>query len=175
MCSERAIRNIQRYLCNQRSPICITVALATGIVLCFSVLEPIFLSLGWKYTVQFINMPLALICHQLPSRSLEIFGFRLAVCARCFSFFLAIFICSFWYWIFGIPTRSLNPKTLLLLVFPLVIDGTTQHLGFRISTNTLRVLTGFAAGAGTSLTILPFLTDKSIQATLNLRQGDADV
>ena len=71
------------------------------------------------------------------------------LCARCFSFYVALalaFALSFlFHLVYDVHANFLVVLT-LLLVTPLVIDGITQSLRLRESNNKLRVLTGLMAG-----------------------------
>lgn len=52
---------------------------------------------------------------------------------------------------FGLlPSRWIG----LLFIAPLLIDGGTQQMGYRISNNSLRVITGCLAGVGLGVFIL---------------------
>ena len=148
-----------------------SVAAITGFILLLSVLEPICVMQGWHRAAQSINWPIGLICHQLPDRCCELFGVRLAICARCFAFYSAMLLSSLLYLFSGIPRASISTRTLLVLVAPLALDGMTQLCGLRTSTNALRTITGLVAGVGTSLAILPFLTDKCVQSTIKIMKG----
>jgi len=91
-----------------------------------------------KVKLQFVS------CHRMPERSFFYKGRQFPVCARCTGFYLAyitmpIFTFSFW-----VPGLALT----LLLLTPALIDGLTQAYFNRESNNTIRVITGFIAGAG---------------------------
>ncbi len=151
------------------------VASATGIIILCSVLVPFLHLLGLNSTAQLLNWPLSIICHQLPSRCIELFGLRLAICSRCFAFFLAMLICSLWYLYSGIPKLPINIKILMILITPLIVDGTTQFFGLRVSTNTLRIITGLLAGIGAAFSILPFLAGKQHQSIFKFQHGGMNV
>jgi uncharacterized membrane protein len=88
-------------------------------------------------------------CHQMPSRSLFLLGHSMGLCSRCFVLYL-----SFGLALLVVPRRQESlerfPDVPLWLVIalavPLGVDGGTQLLGWRESTNLLRVLTGAAFG-----------------------------
>ncbi|MGH1364041.1 MAG: DUF2085 domain-containing protein [Calditrichia bacterium] len=81
-------------------------------------------------------------CHRLPERSFFFRGKQLPLCARCSG--LLVGCLTYPFFIFDILTLPLS--VLLFLHLPLVIDGTTQALGKRLSTNGMRLITGIMAG-----------------------------
>ncbi len=93
------------------------------------------------------------ICHQDPERLLRFGGRPLFVCARdtglLVSFFTLVLALSL---LRGRKRAGMPPWPLLACgaagVLFLAWDGLTSYLGFRDSTNTIRFLSGFAAGAG---------------------------
>jgi uncharacterized membrane protein len=89
-----------------------------------------------------------LVCHQLPERSFWVGGHYLPVCARDTGIYIGFFIGYLL-----LPMRkkdAYGPPNLwmtLLMTMPMVVDGTTQLIGLRTSTNELRLLTGLLFGA----------------------------
>jgi uncharacterized membrane protein len=88
-------------------------------------------------------MPFRLICHGIPHRCLFLFGTRMPICSRCVGIYIGLLA--------GIVTFGLMPwmrerylrfgaSAAALAMF---IDGFTQLLRLRESTNTLRLATGF--------------------------------
>jgi uncharacterized membrane protein len=85
---------------------------------------------------------LKLTCHRLPERS---FDWAPGLCARCTFFWIGMTV--------ALPLMYFRklPGSLaagLLMVAPLVIDGSLQFAGFYHSTNLVRLITGFMAGIG---------------------------
>ena len=99
-------------------------------------------------------------CHQLPHRTLFVFGHPMAVCARCFGIAASLGIVALLagrLWAIGFR-RVRAPLVLVgLAAVPMALDGFTQIFGFRESTNTLRVLTGVLLGGMTSLWTVPMV------------------
>ncbi|MBN2028315.1 MAG: DUF2085 domain-containing protein [Actinobacteria bacterium] len=102
------------------------------------------------------------ICHQLPERLLA-FGDRvLFVCSRdtglFVSFFSLILVLSL---LRGRERAGMPPLAILVVaaagILFLAWDGLTSYLGLRETTNTLRFLTGFAAGAGLAFPVAALL------------------
>lgn len=89
-------------------------------------------------------------CHQLPWRSIFINGIKMPVCARCASIYIATGLGLIYFRLkgFGIREFKMNWVILALLFAPTGVDGMTQLLGYRESTNLLRVITGFPYGLG---------------------------
>lgn len=87
-------------------------------------------------------------CHRRRERTIKIRGHYLPVCARCtgiyigmFVFFLVQLFIEFSY---GLEIFFIS----ILLMLPTTLDGTTQLLKMRESTNMIRLITGFICGIG---------------------------
>jgi len=87
-----------------------------------------------------------ILCHQYSYRSFFINGNQMPICSRCFGVFLGLFIGA----IISFKNKSLKPLHFILLL-PIAIDGTGQALGFWISFNLLRLVTGILTGMLASL------------------------
>jgi len=88
------------------------------------------------------------ICHRRQDRTFNFYGYYFPVCARCTGIYIGIILFLIYSPFFTINYSSYILVFTFLMVLPLIIDGLTQYLGFRESTNTLRFATGFAAGLG---------------------------
>ncbi len=90
----------------------------------------------------------SLICHHLSSRSLHINGVSIWLCYRCLALWSTLLLGAVVWRIYG--TRgNVSWRAFvftLVLSFPLIIDGVTQSLGWRMSSNWLRVFTGSLMG-----------------------------
>ena len=96
------------------------------------------------------------VCHRKPERSFFYKGRQFPVCARCTGFYLAYItlpVFTFSWWAPGIFIT-------LALMLPALADGLTQAYFTRESNNTIRVITGFIAGAG--IMSLTAITGKGI-------------
>jgi len=94
-------------------------------------------------------MVLKWICHQKVDRCFKIKGKTMPICSRCFGVYLFIFIGFVFSIVFKIATNLTKIKILgliMLFAFPLFIDGITQSIKLRESTNLLRFITGSLAG-----------------------------
>ncbi len=90
----------------------------------------------------------SMFCHQLPFRSLFFDGIQCPVCARCTSIYAltGAGLLFFRLWGYGAREFKMNWLLLALLLAPTALDGTTQWLGLRESTNMLRLITGAPYG-----------------------------
>jgi uncharacterized membrane protein len=94
------------------------------------------------------------ICHQENDRCLHLMGEPFAACSRCTFMYLGVLVSSIAYPLVGWPRR---PRVLYLFIAaaPLILDGGTQLIGLRESTNTLRALTGLLFGCAIAFYIAP--------------------
>ena len=88
--------------------------------------------------------------------TLDVFGRRLRLCARCTGYSLGFLALTAVISVQGLRFfGSLSPlyqvSVCLLLLAPLTLDWVTQSWGLRESNNGLRLLTGLFLGAGVSL------------------------
>jgi len=93
-------------------------------------------------------------CHQIAARSYFLNGNEMPFCARDLGIFFGIAAA------FGFLTFyrfKINPIFVILALIPIGIDGGLQLVTSYESSNVLRVLTGFAAGAALSLLIAHFM------------------
>ncbi len=104
-----------------------------------SISAPYLSFLGLERVAKYIYWIYGLSCHQVPSRSFFIFDHQIAVCARCFSFYVSML--AFGILVSLIDVRPLDRKIAFLLVVPILIDVLLQTLGIKESTNLLRVTT----------------------------------
>lgn len=92
-------------------------------------------------------MKSSFLCHGRSERCLSFRGYRFPLCSRCtgiYAGFLLVLIYE--YFSSGLPVRLL--PLFAIMIIPTAIDGATQLIGDRESTNLVRVLTGLCAGIG---------------------------
>ena len=83
-------------------------------------------------------------CHRKPERSFFFKGKQFPVCARCTGILLGYLVFP----LFLFNVLSLSLLNAVLLNIPAYIDGVTQGVGWRYSTNPLRFFTGLLSGVG---------------------------
>jgi uncharacterized membrane protein len=107
------------------------------------------------------------VCHGLPSRTLTVGGHFLPVCSRCTGIYLGIAVT----YIFLIVRRGFKVNALpslgvslavAAMLLPMSVDGVSSYLGLRETTNTMRFLTGLAAGAALPIFAFPLLSPELI-------------
>jgi uncharacterized membrane protein len=85
-------------------------------------------------------------CHGIPSRCLMMWNVPMPICARCFAIYVGMFAGLFSFFVLPWIQERVMRVVLYVAVTPLAIDGITQALRLRESTNGLRMATGIAAG-----------------------------
>ena len=103
-------------------------------------------------------------CHQFPQRTIFLEGFPMAICARCFALGAGVVLGALLAGRVSDLTRAPRKLKLpfagmIVLALPMFLDGFTQLLGFRESTNTLRVATGGLFGVAVAFWVVPTLYD----------------
>jgi uncharacterized membrane protein len=103
------------------------------------------------------------ICHQFDSHSVQIFGAKFAVCARCtaiyFGFLISVAIYPFLSRKIRAATRAgailRSPRMVLLSILPLLIDVCLSETGVHESTVLTRAVTGAVLGIALPYVLIP--------------------
>lgn len=85
------------------------------------------------------------VCHRLPDRSFFYRGKQFPICARCTGILIGYLIGILYAIFYGKIALYFS----IILLIPLIIDGSVQLAGKWKSTNRRRLLTGILAGVGT--------------------------
>ena len=84
------------------------------------------------------------LCHRKEERSIWFFGLEKILCSRCIGILnggiLGIILTKF--------NIFFSPIIGSILIVPMLIDGFSQNLNFRMSNNYLRLISGFLFGIG---------------------------
>jgi uncharacterized membrane protein len=104
------------------------------------------------------------VCHQMPERTLVINGRFLPVDARDTGLYLGFFFSFVFLMLTHRERESEPPPTYLkllafLFIGAMIFDGVTSYLGWRETTNLIRLVTGLFAGASFSLFLMPLLNE----------------
>jgi uncharacterized membrane protein len=139
------------------------------------VLTPYLMSTGNPALVTIGNAFMAAYhptCHQMPSRSLFIFGYEMTVCSRCFAIYASFLAGGLLFYFIRDRLKPFHIFYYILLCVPMGIDGTAQLFGVPIprgigpgmqliwttlSNNELRIITGAIFGLGSALFLMPYM------------------
>ena len=109
---------------------------------------------GW------LRLAYAPVCHQLADRSLEIAGYPLAVCARCFGLYLGGAIgLSAAAFVFAGGARRLRPVWLAVAVAPSILDALMPWIGLSGLSNLPRLVLAVPAGFVAALFLAAGIAD----------------
>jgi len=85
------------------------------------------------------------LCHGIPTRCLQLFETPMPICARCTGIYLGLLAGLIAFLVLPPIQERIVRLALYVAALPMAIDGITQAMTLRESTNGLRVATGFAA------------------------------
>ncbi len=124
---------------------------------------PIAADLGYSKIAAPIYGFFSFLCHQIPERSLFIFGHQLAVCSRCFGVYcgllFGLLIYPLWRSIDNI--EPLSRIWLFLSLVPISVDWSLTILGIWENTHLSRFITGSLLGFACACYILPAVIEIS--------------
>ena len=89
------------------------------------------------------RLPFRILCHGIPHRCLFLFGTRMPICARCTAIYVGLIAGIAAFLIMPWMNERLLRMAMTIAAFPIAVDGLTQLVRLRESTNTLRIATGF--------------------------------
>ncbi|WP_148266605.1 DUF2085 domain-containing protein [Methanocella arvoryzae] len=113
-------------------------------------------------------------CHQLPERSLFLFGYQMTVCSRCFAIYAAFLAGCISFAFIRKRLKIWSLKYFVILCIPMAIDGFAQLFGVPLprgigpgfeliwmveSTSEWRIVTGAIFGLASALYVLPYLEE----------------
>ncbi len=133
--------------------------LTFGIYAGLPVLAPLLMSWGQVRLANVIYFAYQFACHQMPSRSFFIGRFQMAICQRDFALYGGACVAGL---VFAFVRNRIGPLPVpvwVILIAPLVIDGSTQVLGLRLSTWQLRTVTALLASGSTVWLVYPYLEE----------------
>jgi uncharacterized membrane protein len=132
---------------------------SASVWIAFIVLAPYLRSTGspWNALVYAVFAP---TCHQIDSRCLHIFGYPMAVCARCLGIYLGILCgtCLF-PWLRSEPLGLPRPKTFVIFTLPIALDTVGNMLGLWPTPSLIRLGLGISWGLILPFYLVPGLSD----------------
>jgi uncharacterized membrane protein len=124
------------------------LGIGVGVVVIAAALAPWFESQRSPRAASLLYLAFSWACHQLPERTLWIFGAPMALCARCFAICVGALV-----GLLAAPLLTKRPSLyyLPLAVAPTVLDFLLGKLGVIGNHPGVRVATGALAGAAIML------------------------
>lgn len=136
--------------------------------------------------IKFYDFMGSLVCHQIPERTLWVGGHHLPVCARDTGAFLGLLL-GYTMLLSLRRKEAKGPPNLILtlaMLLPMLVDSLGQMLGFWISTNDIRLITGLLFGVALApfliyvISLAPFgskvpIIKKILVKDANVDDGDA--
>jgi uncharacterized membrane protein len=95
-----------------------------------------------------------MMCHGKVERCLELFSTPMPICARCVGIYGGMLLGILAFWAVPLMRERVMRWVAFAAVTPLALDGVTQLIGLRESTNDLRIATGVIAGLAFGFWIL---------------------
>lgn len=144
----------------------------TGLTILISlpILAPLFLHLGLIQVAKVIYFIYSFFCHQFAYRSIHLYDFQFAWCARDTGIWIGIWITALlikfnkvkgikWYWVFPfmIPIALDGGIQTVFTILNVSSQGVLTGLPLYMSTNLTRFMTGAVFGIGLSLWLSPML------------------
>jgi uncharacterized membrane protein len=87
------------------------------------------------------------ICHGIPDRCFVIGGVPMPICSRCTALYAGVAAGIAIFWLLPVLTEVAARWLLYFSAIPMAVDGLTQLVRLRESTNLLRLETGLFAGS----------------------------
>lgn len=130
-----------------------------AVITALPVIAPLLKSAGYSSLSSPIYFLYQFICHQREDRSLHIHGEQMAFCVRDLSIFGGAVCIALAFRLIPTFAKAAPPGLWIALIalVPIGIDGVTQLLGFRESTQVLRIATGLMFSIGIGGYVLPRL------------------
>jgi len=109
----------------------------------------------------------ASICHQYETRSLHIFGYKIAVCARCFGIYSGFFIGCLLYPLIFKKQKLQSLLGWCLVCLPMAVDVFLDATSIHTSTMAIRLATGLFFGCGAAAILTPFIISGLLEIISN--------
>lgn len=125
------------------------------------VTAPIAKANGSDYLANLIYSFFAHTCHQVDSRSFHLYGFQLAVCARCFGFYVGL-LSGFLIYPFVKSLdeiKTINPLWLVGFLILSSLDWGLGVMGIMENTHLSRFVTAFLLGFVCVFYVVPTLSE----------------
>lgn len=114
------------------------------------------------------------MCHGIVRRCLTIDGVPMPICARCTAIYAGLIAGLLLFWVLPWLTETMARMIAFATAAAMAIDGFTQLLGLRESTNELRVATGLTVGFAFGLWVLCAI-ERGLRDTAPILDGSGGV
>lgn len=150
--------------------------LVFGLYAGLPLLAPLLMHWGHARLANVIYLVYQFLCHQMPSRSFFIGRFQVGICQRDLALYGGMWLAGMLFALCSNRARPLPIRVWVVLIGPLLLDGTTQLLGLRSSTWPLRTLSGLLAAGSTVWLVYPYLHDgfREIEESAGSQLSKAD-
>lgn len=153
----------------------------TGLTILISLplLAPVFLHLGLTQVAKVIYFIYSFFCHQFAYRSIHLYNYQFAWCARDTGIWIGIWLAALliklgkvkgikWYWVvpFVIPIALDGGIQTIFTVLNVSSSGDLVGLPLYMSNNLTRFMTGSIFGIGLSLWLSPMILSDSVGGKL---------
>jgi len=149
------------------------------VLITLPVLAPILLKLGLQAPAKAIYFIYSFFCHQFAYRSIHIFDYQFAWCARDTGIWIGIWLTAIlikmkkvkgirWYWVlpFVVPIALDGGLQTIFTLFNVSASGSLIGAPLYISNNLVRFMTGGIFGIGISLWLSPLvMEDSSVESS----------
>ena len=110
------------------------------------------------------RLPFRMMCHGIASRCLSLFGTPMPICARCTAIYIGLAAGVLLFALLPAIEERFMRIALYIATIPIAVDGITQAVRLRESTNAVRLLTGFIAALAFSAWALSEVEGRSQKA-----------
>lgn len=161
------------YLCSNKTTsmkrnLPYSILLACAFFWCaFLFMPPLTLSFGFEGISHQLYHAYSPICHQYDSRSLHVFGHKLAVCSRCSAVYFGFFIGVLLYPLLNQRKSSRAIIILVAAVTPMLLDVLLDVTGLHTSNLLTRLASGSFFGILLAIVLSPSIIEAIAQNVLN--------
>jgi uncharacterized membrane protein len=99
------------------------------------------------------------LCHGIPERCLTLWGVAMPICSRCTAIYAGLLAGLLLFHLLPRVRERVMRRVMFAGTLPLALDGISQALGLRTSTNELRIATGLLASLLFGIWVLNAIED----------------
>ncbi len=129
---------------------------------CFLIIIPPFIVQSGSFSFEqskYFYKPFSTICHQYENRSFHIFGYKLAVCARCTGIYFGYFLGTILVTFITIKLWCSYHTVWLIAISPILVDVLFDIFRIHQATLITRFVTGFIFGSVAAIILTPLIIE----------------